>query len=73
MAPSEDTVKGAAVSSAQSSLKQLEDQLKSVNNAFEDGLRAASHVLKQSTVTARDEATKAAGMLQVRCCCLPSN
>ena len=39
--------------------------IESVSTAFEDGLQAASKALKQSTATAKDEATKAAGVLQI--------
>jgi hypothetical protein len=39
--------------------------IESVSKTFEDGLQAASKTLKQSTATARDEATKAAGVLQI--------
>lgn len=39
--------------------------IENVSTAFEDGLQAASTALKQSTATAKDEATKAAGVLQI--------
>lgn len=39
--------------------------IESVSTAFEDGLQAASNALKKSTATAKDEATKAAGVLQI--------
>lgn len=45
----------------------VEEQLKALTNVFEGGLASASDALKSSTATAKSEASKAMGVLEVGC------
>eukprot|EP00889_Picochlorum_renovo_P004713 jgi/Picre1/31743/NNA_007094.t1 len=43
----------------------VEEQLKALTNVFEGGLASASDALKSSTATAKNEASKAMGVLEI--------
>lgn len=46
----------------------LRDQFASASLAFDESLTTASNAIKSSTASARDEANKAVGLVQVRLC-----
>lgn len=51
--------------SSKGTVEVVEEQLKALTNVFEGGLASASDALKSSTATAKNEASKAMGVLEV--------
>ncbi len=53
--------------SSKGTVDVVQEQLKALTNVFEGGLTTASAALKSSTATAKNEASKAMGVVQVGC------